>query len=211
MSESLTDNRAVVVVDDDAAVRDSLKRLIESVGLATLAYESADQLLEENGAALASAGCMLLDIRMPGMSGLELQERLSARGITTPVIIISGHGDVPIAVRAMKAGAVDFIEKPFSDQHLLDQVYLALERDARARESRASDEEIQARFALLSPRERTVMGMVVSGKSNKEIAADLGLSQKTVEVHRARVMSKMQAESLAQLVRLAIVAGEDGQ
>lgn len=210
MLETPTGHRVVVIIDDDAAVRDSLKRLIESVGLSTLVYESADQLLDGDGNVLATAGCILLDIRMPGMSGLELQERLNSRGVTTPVIIISGHGDIPMAVRAMKAGAIDFVEKPFNDQHLLDQVYLALEKDAKARESRASDEEIQARYALLSPRERTVMSMVVNGKSNKEIAADLGLSQKTVEVHRARVMSKMQAGSLAELVRLAIIAGKDG-
>ena len=210
MLETPTGHRVVVIIDDDAAVRDSLKRLIESVGLSTLVYESADQLLDGDGNVLATAGCILLDIRMPGMSGLERQERLNSRGVTTPVIIISGHGDIPMAVRAMKAGAIDFVEKPFNDQHLLDQVYLALEKDAKARESRASDEEIQARYALLSPRERTVMSMVVNGKSNKEIAADLGLSQKTVEVHRARVMSKMQAGSLAELVRLAIIAGKDG-
>lgn len=202
-------NKTVMVVDDDTAVRDSIKWLIESVGLSATLFESADQLLESPQ--LEDAGCIVLDVRMPGMSGLELQERLNSRGVTTPIIIISGHGDVPMAVRAMKAGAIDFIEKPFSDQALLDQVNLALEKDQQQRESSATVAEILERYALLSPRERTVMQMVVDGKSNKSIAVELGLSQKTVEVHRARVMSKMRADSLAHLVQLALKVGSVGQ
>ncbi len=195
----------VHVIDDDAAVRDSLRLLIESVGLRAKAYESAAEFLET--CAPDAAGCILLDVRMPGMSGLELQERLNSRGATMPIILITGHGDVSMAVRAMKAGALDFIEKPFSDQVLLDRVHLALEKDARQRAQQVIETEIEQRFALLSPRERTVMSMVVSGMSNKAIAADLGLSQKTVEVHRAHVMSKVNADSLAELVQMAIRSG----
>lgn len=198
-------SKTVLVVDDDDAVRDSLKWLIESVGLSALLFASADEMLGSD--ALDSAGCILLDVRMPGISGLELQERLNARGVTTPVIVITGHGDVPMAVRAMKAGALDFIEKPFSDQLLLDEIYRALEKDAESRKSAEMDARIHERFELLSPRERTVMAMVVEGMSNKAVAAELGLSQKTVEVHRARVMAKLRADSLAQLVRFAVQLG----
>jgi RNA polymerase sigma factor (sigma-70 family) len=198
-------SKTVLVVDDDNAVRDSLKWLIESVGLSALLFASADEML--NSDALQHAGCILLDVRMPGISGLELQERLNARGVTTPVIVITGHGDVPMAVRAMKAGAMDFIEKPFSDQLLLDEIYRALEKDAQSRKSAEMDARILERFELLSPRERTVMAMVVEGMSNKAVAAELGLSQKTVEVHRARVMTKLRADSLAQLVRFAVQLG----
>jgi len=198
-------SKTVLVVDDDNAVRDSLKWLIESVGLSALLFASADEML--NSDALQHAGCILLDVRMPGISGLELQERLNARGVITPVIVITGHGDVPMAVRAMKAGAMDFIEKPFSDQLLLDEIYRALEKDAESRKSAEMDARIHERYELLSPRERTVMTMVVEGMSNKAVAAELGLSQKTVEVHRARVMTKLRADSLAQLVRYAVQLG----
>lgn len=198
-------SKTVLVVDDDNAVRDSLKWLIESVGLSALLFASADEMLSSD--ALQHAGCILLDVRMPGISGLELQERLNARGVTTPVIVITGHGDVPMAVRAMKAGAMDFIEKPFSDQLLLDEIYRALEKDAESRKSAEMDARIHERYELLSPRERTVMTMVVEGMSNKAVAAELGLSQKTVEVHRARVMTKLRADSLAQLVRYAVQLG----
>lgn len=193
----------VYIVDDDAAVRESLCLLVESVGLRATAFGSATEFLEKFSP--QSTGCIVLDIRMPGISGLELQERLNAAGITLPVIIITGHGDITMAVRAMKAGAMDFIQKPFSDQELLDQIHLALERDAQFRADRARFESVKQRTSSLSPRERTVMDLVVSGMSNKAIASELGLSQKTVEVHRAHVMDKMQAGSLAELVQMCIL------
>lgn len=196
----------VYIVDDDAAVRESLCLLVESVGLRATAFGSAADFLEQ--CSPVSAGCIVLDIRMPGISGLELQERLNAAGITLPVIIITGHGDITMAVRAMKAGAMDFIQKPFSDQELLDQIHLALERDAQFRADRARFESVKQRTSSLSPRERTVMDLVVSGMSNKAIASELGLSQKTVEVHRAHVMDKMQAGSLAELVQMCILGGK---
>lgn len=202
-------NPTVFVIDDDAAVRDSLKYLIESVGHRVRTFASANEFLD--ACTPEHAGCILADVRMPGMSGLELQERLVARAILMPTIIITGHGDVAMAVRAMKAGALDFIEKPFSDQVLLDQIHVALERDIREREKRDRQRRIQDRFLLLSPRERTVMDKVVAGKSNKTIAAELGLSQKTVEVHRAHVMAKVKADSLAQLVHMALQNGLTAQ
>lgn len=202
-------NPTVFVIDDDAAVRDSLKYLIESVGHRVRTFASANEFLD--ACTPEHAGCILADVRMPGMSGLELQERLVARAILMPTIIITGHGDVAMAVRAMKAGALDFIEKPFSDQVLLDQIHVALERDIREREKRDRQRRIQDRFSLLSPRERTVMDKVVAGKSNKTIAAELGLSQKTVEVHRAHVMAKVKADSLAQLVHMALQNGLTAQ
>jgi two-component system, LuxR family, response regulator FixJ len=194
----------VFVVDDDAAVCDSLRFLIESVGLRVETFASAGAFLAayEPG----TPGCLVLDLRMPGMSGLELQEQMARRGLNLPVIIITAHGDVPAAVRAMRAGAIDFMSKPFSDQALLDRIHQALEKDAQARSERAARDAVAARIALLTPREREVMDLVVSGKANKEIAAVLDLSAKTVETHRARVMDKMQANSVADLVRMALEA-----
>ncbi|MGQ9648936.1 MAG: response regulator transcription factor [Phycisphaerae bacterium] len=192
----------VFVVDDDAAVCDSLRFLIESVGLRVQTFSSADEFL----AAYTpdQPGCLVLDIRMPGMSGLELQEQMANRGCTLPVIIITAHGDVPSAVRAMHAGAVDFMSKPFNDQNLLDRVHQALAKDAQTRRDKAVGASIAARVALLTPREREVMDLVASGMSNKGIAAQLQLSAKTVETHRARVMEKMEAGSLAELVRMVL-------
>lgn len=192
----------VFVVDDDAAVCDSLRFLIESVGLQVRTFSSADEFL----AAYTpdQPGCLVLDIRMPGMSGLELQEQLAKRGYTLPVIIITAHGDVPSAVRAMHAGAVDFMSKPFNDQSLLDRVHQALAKDAQTRRDAAVRAAIAAKVALLTPREREVMDLVVSGMSNKGIAAQLQLSAKTVETHRARVMEKMEAGSVAELVHMAL-------
>ncbi|HPD28924.1 MAG TPA: response regulator transcription factor [Phycisphaerae bacterium] len=196
----------VFVVDDDAAVLDSLRFLIESVGLRVRTFSSADEFL----AAYTpdQPGCLVLDIRMPGMSGLELQEQLAKRGYTLPVIIITAHGDVPSAVRAMHAGAVDFMSKPFNDQSLLDRVHQALAKDARTRRDEAVRAAIAAKVALLTPREREVMDLVVSGMSNKGIAAQLQLSAKTVETHRARVMEKMEAGSVAELVRMVLTVRE---
>lgn len=199
----------VFVVDDDQAMRTSLQWLIESTGMAVRTFASADSFLAAYYP--GRAGCLLLDVRMPGMSGLELQSYLAQKGYRLPVIIITGHGDVDMAVKAMKAGAVDFIEKPFHDEDLLRSIRNALELDQRQRVTRASRAEIAARLAELTPREHEVMAMVTDGKSNKEIAATLGVTAKTVEAHRARVMEKMRAESLANLVRMALIAaGEVG-
>jgi RNA polymerase sigma factor (sigma-70 family) len=201
----MTSEPTVFVVDDDQAMRSSLKWLIESVGLKVLAYGSADEFLRSYYP--GRAGCLLLDVRMPGMSGLELQEHLTRREIQLPVIIITGHGDVAMAVKAMKAGAVDFIEKPFNDEALLGSIRNALDHGERQRARQYQRSEIAARLAELTPREHEVMDMVTEGRSNREIATALGVSAKTVEAHRARVMDKMRASSLAELVRMALVAG----
>jgi RNA polymerase sigma factor (sigma-70 family) len=193
------------VVDDDEAMRNSLAWLIESEGLRVETFDSAQSFLA--ACYPGRAGCLLLDVRMPGMSGLELQEHLRHRQMRLPVIIITGHGDVPMAVRAMKAGAVDFIEKPFDDETLLATIQRALELDAYQRSQQAGRAEIAARLAQLTPREHEVMLMVTDGMSNKEIANELGVSAKTVEAHRARVMEKMEARSLAELVRMVLTTG----
>ncbi len=192
----------VFVVDDDAAVRDSLKLLLKSVGQAVETFASAQEFLDAYKD--DRPGCLVLDIRMPGMSGLELQEKLNERRSILPVIFITGHGDVPMAVEAMQAGAVDFIQKPFRDQDLLDRINQAVERDTANRADLAERNAIRRRLGTLTPREREVMDLVVRGKANKVIAGDLNLSQRTVEIHRARVMEKMQASSLAHLVRMVL-------
>jgi two-component system, LuxR family, response regulator FixJ len=205
----MTSEPTIFVVDDDQAMRTSLKWLIESTGMQVRTFDSADAFLAAYYP--GCAGCLLLDVRMPGMSGLELQNYMAREGYRLPVIIITGHGDVGMAVKAMKAGAADFIEKPFHDEDLLGSIRNALDLDQRRRVTQANRFEIAARLADLTPREHEIMGMVTEGKSNKEMAAALGVSTKTVEAHRARVMEKMRAESLAELVRMAlIVAGESG-
>ena len=196
----------VFIVDDDVAVRDALKFLLRSVGHPVEAFASATEFLDAYGD--DRPGCLVLDIRMPGMSGLELQEQLVARRSILPIIFITGHGDVPMAVEAMQAGAMDFIQKPFRDQDLLDRINQALEKDAMNRAALGEKNQIRERLASLTPREREVMDLVVHGKANKVIAGDLELSQRTVEIHRARVMEKMQAASLAHLVRMVIEVGE---
>jgi RNA polymerase sigma factor (sigma-70 family) len=199
-----TSPRKVFVVDDDEALRNSLRWLIESAGLRVQTFASAQEFLDN--AYPGQAGCLLLDVRMPGMSGLELQSQLENRSISLPVIIITGHGDISMAVKAMQAGAVDFIEKPFDDEQLLQAIQRALDASEEQRERRTLQLEIAARISQLTPREQEVMAMVTAGKSNREIAAELDVSSKTVEAHRARVMEKMQAQSLAELVRMTIVA-----
>jgi len=189
----------IFVVDDDEAVRLSTEMLIRSMGLRVESFESAAEFLEEFDP--QQPGCVILDIRMPGMSGLELQEHINGIGATIPIVFVTGHGDVPMAVTAMKAGAVDFIQKPFRDQELIDRVHAALDRDSENREQSRAKEKIQAHVDLLTTRELEVMNLVVDGRANKEIAFDLGLSPRTVEIHRARVMSKMNAGSLPDLVR----------
>ena len=194
----------VFVVDDDPAMRDSLRWLIESTGLQVETFADAHTFLARIRPEVP--GCLVLDIRMPGLSGLDLQTELARRGIRLPAIVVTGHAEVPMAVRAVKAGAIDFIEKPFSDQLLLDRVRQGLEMDRLERESRERRGEVLRRMSLLTQREREVLDLVVAGRANKEIAATLHLSPKTVEVHRAHVMDKMQASSVAELVRLALFA-----
>jgi RNA polymerase sigma factor (sigma-70 family) len=202
-------SETVFVVDDDQAMRSSLQWLIESMGMQVETYDSAQAFLDAYYP--GRAGCLLLDVRMPGMSGLELQAYLAKREHRIPVIIITGHGDVTMAVKAMKNGAVDFIEKPFDDEALIISIRNALQHDEKQRALRAQRADIAARMAELTPREHEVMAMVTDGKSNKEIATTLGVSAKTVEVHRARVMDKMRADSLAELVRMVMIAGGEGR
>ena len=196
----------VFVVDDDRAMRESLSWLLDSVGLRVRSYATAADFLAEHDP--AQPGCLVLDVRMPGMSGLDLQAELARRGVELPTIVITGHAEVSMAVRAVKAGALDFIEKPFSDQLLLDRVRQALEIDLEVREVRRRREDALRRLATLTAREREVLNLVVAGKQNKEIASELGVSPKTVEVHRAHVMSKMCVDSLAELIRITLLAGE---
>jgi two-component system, LuxR family, response regulator FixJ len=197
----------VIIVDDDEAVRDSLSWLMRSVGLQTKCYASADDLLAV--ALEAHSGCVILDIRMPGMSGLELQGVLQQRGCILPIIMISGHADVPMAVRALKAGAFDFIEKPFNDQALLDIVQRAIEQNRRQRQELIRLQAWRERMATLTPREHEVMREVVAGSPNKVIASHLGVSLKTVESHRARVMEKLEAGSVSMLVRICLELDKD--
>lgn len=192
----------VFVIDDDEAVRNSLRLLLKSVGLPVKTFGSAKEFLPTYDA--SQPGCMVLDIRMPGMSGLELLQQLNLRGATIPVVFITGHGDIPMAVEAMQNGAFDFLQKPFRDQDLIDRVQRALERDAATRTQLKATDKIREHLATLTPREREVLELVTSGKPNKVMAADLGVSQRTIEIHRARVMEKMQARSLAQLVRMVL-------
>jgi FixJ family two-component response regulator len=194
----------VFVVDDQQAVRDSLRWLLESIGIPVRDYPTAEAFLRDYEP--AQPGCLILDVRMPGMSGLDLQEELARRGIELPTIVITAHAEVPMAVRAVKAGAVDFIQKPFSHELLLDRVKQALELDAQEREIRHRRDEARRRLAALTPREREVIVMVAEGRANKAIAAALGVAIKTVEVHRGRAMEKMQAENLAELIRICLLA-----
>jgi FixJ family two-component response regulator len=194
----------VFVVDDDEAVRTSLRLLLKSVGLPVETFASAQEFLDQFDP--GRAGCLVLDIRMPGMSGLELQQQLNDRHSIMPIVFITGHGDVPMAVEAMQAGAVDFIQKPFRDQDLIDRINRALEKDREMRSALRERDEIRRRMSQLTPREREVLELVTQGKANKVIAGDLNVSQRTVEIHRARVMEKMGANSLAHLVRMVIEA-----
>ena len=192
--------QTVCIVDDDEAVRDSLEILFRSVGLTAQTYASAAAYLEAYDP--GRAGCLVLDVRMPGMSGLELQKRLEELGSSPPIIFITGHGDVPMAVGAIQRGAVDFIQKPFRDQDLLDRVQQALELDVERRRALHERRELEGRLERLTAREREVLDLVVAGNPNKVVAGELGLSQRTVEIHRSHVMEKMEVESLAELVRL---------
>lgn len=195
-------SQCVYVVDDDEAMRDSMVWLIESEGFSVRAFASAEDFLAFYREGLA--GCLVLDVRMPGMSGLELYERLAARRSTLPVIFITGHGDVPMAVAALKKGAADFIEKPFNDTDMLRLIRQCLEMDTSRRARRAREDSVAQRLAQLTAREKEVMDRVVEGKLNKQIADELSISMKTVEAHRARVMEKMGVRSLAELVQCAL-------
>ena len=196
----------VYVVDDNAEMRKSLRWLIESVDLEVVTCASAAEFLETYRE--GPPACLVLDVRLRGMSGVELQEELQRRGLAIPVIVITGHADVPMAVRAMKLGAIDFIEKPFSDQVLIDRIQQAIETHARIRTAESEREELRARVEILSPREREVMALLAEGKANKEVASVLGLSTRTVEGHRARLMEKLGIDSLAQLVRIHVEVRE---
>ena len=199
----MSNDAIVFIVDDDEAVRQSTAWLIESIGLKVTTSTCADEFLENYN---NEPGCIVMDVRMPGMSGLEAQEEMKNRGISLPLIFITGHGDVPMAVRALKRGAFDFIEKPFNDQLLLDAVQRGLKNNSEAMESLIENESIDKRIASLTPREHEVMMRVTEGKPNKVIAHELNVSIKTVEVHRARMMEKMEASSVAQLVKTTIQA-----
>jgi RNA polymerase sigma factor (sigma-70 family) len=198
----MTETEAIVfIVDYDASMRESLRNLIRSIGLRAELFASAQEFLRSKRPDVPS--CLVLDVRLPGLSGLDLQRRTTEAGMEIPIIFITGHGDIPMSVRAMKAGAVEFLTKPFRDQDLLDAIQQALERDRKARDQRAEIEELRSRFASLTPREREVMVRVVAGLLNKQIGAELGTSETTVKIHRHQVMEKMGAGSLPELVRMA--------
>jgi FixJ family two-component response regulator len=204
MSQSLP---IAFIVDDDEAVRDSLGLLLKASGVKSRCYESAEAFLADFDP--QEYGCLVLDVRMPGMGGLELQTVLRQRNVALPIVFITAHGDVPMAVEAVRRGAVDFIQKPFDDGALVEKVTDALSASTRRHEEELERNDIRRRVESLTARERQVMTQVVRGKANKVIASDLGVSQRTVEIHRSRVMEKMQAASLAQLVRMVLVAEAD--
>jgi FixJ family two-component response regulator len=192
----------VFIVDDDEGARNSLRFLLKSVGLPAATFDSAQEFL--TGYMPHQPGCLVLDVRMPGMSGLELQQELNRRGAVIPVVFVTGHGDVPMAVEAIQQGAFDFVQKPYREQELLDRIQRALVKDRENRKALQERDRIRARLATLTPREREVMHLMTLGKPNKVMAAELGLSQRTVEIHRAHVMEKSGATSVAQLVRMLL-------
>lgn len=196
----MTGGSLVFVVDDDPSVRSSLKFLVSTVGLKVETFDSADSFLHRKPPDAPS--CLVLDVRLPGLSGLDFQRELAARNIRIPIVFITGHGDIPMSVRAMKAGAVEFLTKPFRDQDLLDAIRVALERDLARRQQENETTELQQRFESLTPREREVISLVASGMLNKQIAGQLGTAENTVKVQRSRAMEKMHAQSLADLVKM---------
>jgi two-component system response regulator FixJ len=203
--QTMSNDAVVFIVDDDADVRDSLQALLEAAGFRVEAFDAATKFLANDRA--IHGGCLIADIRMPEMDGLELQQELVNRRVALPVIIITGHGDVPLAVRAMKAGAIDFIEKPFDDELLLASVRRALAEGQRMHQDTAMADMVKERIAALTLRERQVLEHLVAGRPNKVIAYKLDISPRTIEIHRAHLMDKMQARNLSELVRMAIAAG----
>jgi FixJ family two-component response regulator len=195
----------VYIVDDDASLRSALSSLLRSVGLRVQLFGSAPEFLQ--GKLAETASCLVLDIRLPGVSGLDFQSELAKANIHLPIIFMTGHGDIPMSVRAMKAGAIDFLTKPFRDQDMLDAVMMAIERDRKRRDSEGALSDLRAHFESLTPREREVMGLVTAGLMNKQIAAETELAEITVKIHRSHVMKKMAARSLADLVRMAEALG----
>ena len=194
-------NSTVIVIDDDPSMRESLDSLLRSVGMSVAAYPSVQAFLDDRTP--DRADCLVLDVRLPGQSGLDFQEHLARKGIHVPIIFITGHADVPMTVRAMKAGAVEFLEKPFRDQDLLDAIQLALAENRERLTAEAAQKDLRERLETLTARERQIMPLVAAGRLNKQIAGDLGVSEITVKVHRAQMMRKMGAKSLADLVRMA--------
>ncbi len=201
---TVSENPIIYIVDDNDDIRETLELLFESVDLCAESFGSAGEFLDAYP--MGQSGCLIADVRMPEMSGLELQEELAKRGIDLPVIIITGYGDVEMAVNAMKAGAVDFIEKPYKEQELLDQVHRAISRSVRKRQVSGEEQMAREHLASLTPREREVLQFVVDGEPNKRIAHHLGVSEKTIEFHRSNIMKKLQATSLADLVRKTLIA-----
>ena len=202
-------NPTVYVVDDDVSVREALKNLLQSVGLKVETFNSADTFLSSKPATAPS--CLILDVRLPGLSGLDLQRQLAQTKHEIPIVFITGHGDIPMSVRAIKSGAVEFLTKPFRDQDLLDAVRQAVERDREARSRETEMTDLRQRYASLTTREQQVLGFVVRGLINKQIAAEIGISQPTVKLHRGRLMDKMRAESLADLISMAQKLGVAGK
>ena len=203
-----SDLPVVFLVDDDVSVRQSITNLLRSVGLTVHAFASAQEFL--SGQRPDAPGCLILDVRLPGVSGLDLQQELMDANIEIPIVFITGYGDIPMSVKAMKAGAAEFLTKPFRDQDLLDAIQQAIERDRSVRLKRAELDEVRSRYQLMTPREQEVMRLVARGLLNKQIAGELGLTEATVKMHRGRVMEKMKAETVADLVRMAEKLGIPG-